>query len=76
MMTEMLARQGISDANLVEALWAVDIGLVGGRVCGGVGGGLAGADAEGSGATKKRAHSRRSSIYAGSQSEISLSSIA
>ena len=75
MMTEMLARQGILDANLVEALWAVDIELVGGRVCGGAGrvfgdgkGDDDGADAEGSGATKKRAHSRRSSIYAGSQS--------
>ena len=33
----MLVREGISDANLVEALWAVDIGLVGGRVCGGAG---------------------------------------
>lgn len=32
-----LARQGITDANLIEALWAVDIGLVGGRVCGGGG---------------------------------------
>ncbi len=84
------ARQRIPDVNLVEALGAVDIGLVGGRVCGGAGrvfgngkrdddgagGGLARANAEGSGAMKKRAHSRRAAIYAGIAVRISLSSIA
>lgn len=40
------ARQGIPDANWIEALWAVDIGLIRGRVCGGA--------SEGFGAGKRK----------------------